>query len=65
MIKGQEIQPGFRSDWMEELENRPSETVLFHCLYLWWLSSLFPRVYLVPLSLAFSAVFILGQPWSF
>lgn len=34
MIKGQEVQPGFRSDWMEELENRLSETVLFQCLYL-------------------------------
>ena len=65
VIRGQEIQPGFRSDWMEELENRLSETVLFHCLYLWWLSSLFPRVYLVPLSLAFSACVYPGSAMVF
>lgn len=54
MIKGQEVQPGFRSDWMEELENRPSETVLFQCLYL--VAKFFvPHVSLVLLSLAFSA----------
>ena len=48
---------------MEELENRPLETVLFQCLYLWLhcshMSPLFSFLWLS------QPVFILGQPWSF
>ena len=65
MIKGREVQPGFRSNWMEELENRPSETVLFQCLDLSLLSSLFPHVSLVLLSLAFSACVYPGSAMVF
>ena len=50
---------------MEELENRPSETVLFQCLDLSLLSSLFPHVSLVLLSLAFSACVYPGSAMVF